>query len=96
MAHTSSIPASFPARPCPRPRFRQVRLPSLVAVAADFGSLIPLTLWFVFGALSIVGEDAAAVKWLSSPFSAVMAILFVGVTFTHGLRYPSRSGRRCS
>ena len=23
----------------------------------------------------------AAIKWLSSPFSAVMAILFVGVTF---------------
>src|SRR3954449_9716885 len=47
-------------------------------------ALIPLTLWFVFGALSIVGDGhAAAVKWLSSPFSAVMAILFVGVTFQH-------------
>ncbi|KJB89905.1 succinate dehydrogenase, partial [Skermanella aerolata KACC 11604] len=47
-------------------------------------ALIPLTLWFVFGALSIVGDGhAAAVEWLSSPFSAVMAILFVGVTFQH-------------
>jgi succinate dehydrogenase / fumarate reductase membrane anchor subunit len=47
-------------------------------------ALIPLTLWFMFGVLSIVGDGhAAAVKWLSSPFSAVMMILFVGVTFHH-------------
>jgi succinate dehydrogenase / fumarate reductase membrane anchor subunit len=47
-------------------------------------ALIPLTLWFIFGALSIVdGGHAAMVGWLSSPFSAVMMILFVGVTFHH-------------
>jgi len=47
-------------------------------------ALIPLTLWFVFGALSIVGDGhAAALHWLRSPFSAIMAILFVGVTFHH-------------
>ncbi|EWY40243.1 succinate dehydrogenase [Skermanella stibiiresistens SB22] len=47
-------------------------------------ALIPLTLWFVFGALSIVGDGhAAAVAWLRSPFSAIMMILFVGVTFQH-------------
>ena len=47
-------------------------------------ALIPLTLWFIFGALSIVGDGhAAMVEWLSSPFSAVMMILFVGVTFHH-------------
>ena len=47
-------------------------------------ALIPLTLWFIFGALSIVGDGhAAMLGWLSSPFSAVMMILFVGVTFHH-------------
>ncbi len=47
-------------------------------------ALIPLMLWFIFGALSIVGDGhAAMVEWLSSPFSAVMMILFVGVTFHH-------------
>ena len=47
-------------------------------------ALIPLTLWFIFCALSIVGDrHAAMVAWLSSPFSAVMMILFVGVTFHH-------------
>jgi succinate dehydrogenase / fumarate reductase, membrane anchor subunit len=47
-------------------------------------ALIPLTLWFIFGALSIVGDGHAAMfEWLNSPFSAVMMILFVGVTFHH-------------
>ena len=47
-------------------------------------ALIPLTLWFMFGALSIVGDGhTAMVGWLSSPFSAVMMILFVGMTFHH-------------
>jgi succinate dehydrogenase / fumarate reductase, membrane anchor subunit len=47
-------------------------------------ALIPLTLWFIFGALSIVGDGhEAMVEWLSSPFSAVMMILFIGVTFHH-------------
>ncbi|UEM23270.1 succinate dehydrogenase, hydrophobic membrane anchor protein [Skermanella mucosa] len=47
-------------------------------------ALIPLTLWFVFGVLSIIGDGhAAAVQWLQSPFSAIMMILFVGVTFHH-------------
>ncbi|UEM01221.1 succinate dehydrogenase, hydrophobic membrane anchor protein [Skermanella rosea] len=47
-------------------------------------ALIPLTLWFVFGVLSIIGDGhAAAVQWLQSPFSAIMMVLFVGVTFHH-------------
>ena len=47
-------------------------------------ALIPLTLWFIFGVFSIIGEGhAAAAQWLRSPFSAIMMILFVGVTFYH-------------
>jgi len=47
-------------------------------------ALVPLTLWFVFGVFAILGDGhAAAVHWLRKPFSAIMMILFIGVTFYH-------------
>jgi len=47
-------------------------------------ALIPLTLWFIFGVLAIIGDGhAAALHWLRKPFSAIMMILFVGATFYH-------------
>ncbi len=47
-------------------------------------ALIPLTIWFVVGVLSHIGASHAEfVAWLSSPFSAVMMILTIAVTFHH-------------
>jgi succinate dehydrogenase / fumarate reductase membrane anchor subunit len=47
-------------------------------------ALLPLTLWFVIAALGLVGEPYEAVRlWLSQPFSATLAVLFVAVSFYH-------------
>jgi succinate dehydrogenase / fumarate reductase membrane anchor subunit len=51
----------------------------LIAIA-----LIPLTLWFVLSVIAHLGasyEEFAA--WMRSPFSAVMMILTVALTFHH-------------
>lgn len=49
-------------------------------------ALIPLTIWFVIAVISHLGADHAAfTAWLKgSPFSAIMMILTVAVTFLHG------------
>lgn len=47
-------------------------------------ALVPLSLWFVISALSLIGashEEAQA--WLASPAVAVVMVLLVGVTFQH-------------
>ncbi len=44
-----------------------------------------LTVWLVYALASLVGADhAAASQWLSSPFNAAMAILFVVTSLYHG------------
>jgi len=47
-------------------------------------ALVPLTLWFVIAVIGLIGEPWEAVDlWLSSPWSAVLALLFVVVAFYH-------------
>ena len=47
-------------------------------------ALIPLSIWFIIGVLGHIGADYADMQaWLSSPFAAIMMILFVGVTMWH-------------
>ncbi len=47
-------------------------------------ALVPLTLWFVVGLVSLIGADHAAVRgWLGAPAPAALMILFVGVAFHH-------------
>jgi succinate dehydrogenase / fumarate reductase membrane anchor subunit len=47
--------------------------------------LIPLVLWLVWALSVLAGADyATAVEWMSAPWNAAMAILFVVGTFYHG------------
>lgn len=47
-------------------------------------ALVPLTLWFVYAAISLVGADHAAVSaWLGHPVNAVLMLLLVAATFHH-------------
>ena len=48
-------------------------------------ALIPLALWFSFSiALIAVADYATVSAWISSPFTAMMLILAIGVGFYHG------------
>ena len=48
-------------------------------------ALIPLSLWFVFSLISLVGADyAGVVGWLSSPINASILLLFVLTSLYHG------------
>jgi len=49
-------------------------------------ALVPLGLWFVFGAvLANLGADQAAIRdWIASPVNATLMILFVILAFQHG------------
>ncbi|MBI1775683.1 MAG: succinate dehydrogenase, hydrophobic membrane anchor protein [Proteobacteria bacterium] len=47
-------------------------------------ALVPLTLWFVAGVVSLAGAGHdATVDWLSQPFVAVAMVLLIGATFYH-------------
>ena len=47
-------------------------------------ALVPLTLWFVYSALSLAGADYAAAKaWLADPVNAILMVLSVIATFHH-------------
>ena len=47
-------------------------------------ALIPLSLWFVASVIAHIGTGHAEFSaWLSSPVTAVLMILTVGVTFHH-------------
>lgn len=47
-------------------------------------ALIPLSLWFIYAVLSLVGADHATVSsWLQSPINAVLMILLLLATFHH-------------
>ena len=47
-------------------------------------ALIPLSLWFAFAAVSLVGADYATFKaWLGHHGNVLLMVLFVGVLFHH-------------
>ena len=47
-------------------------------------ALIPLVLWLAFSVAALPGMDYLAVReWLSSPFTAIMMVLFIMVSFYH-------------
>lgn len=48
-------------------------------------ALIPLSLWFVYGVLSLHGADyTSAQVWLGSPVNATLMLLFVVTGLFHG------------
>lgn len=47
-------------------------------------ALVPLTLWFVYSILSLLGDGhAAAEAWMASPVNAVLTVLLIIATFHH-------------
>jgi succinate dehydrogenase / fumarate reductase membrane anchor subunit len=47
-------------------------------------ALVPLTLWFIYVAISLTGADhAAVVGWFARPRNSVLMILLVAATFHH-------------
>ena len=47
-------------------------------------ALVPLSLWFVFSVLSLIGSTHAdAAAWLSSPINATIMLLFVLTALFH-------------
>jgi succinate dehydrogenase / fumarate reductase membrane anchor subunit len=47
-------------------------------------ALVPLTLWFVFGVLSLLGADQPAVAvWIGHPVNAVLLLALIAMTFHH-------------
>ncbi len=49
-------------------------------------ALIPLGLWFVISIIFMAGADHAdMVEWISSPFSAAIALLVIVATFWHAM-----------
>lgn len=49
-------------------------------------ALIPLSLWFVISIIFMAGADHAdMVEWISSPFSAAIALLVIVATFWHAM-----------
>ncbi len=47
-------------------------------------ALIPLTLWFVYSVLHLIGGDQAAVQaWVKQPVQAITLLLFIGFSLHH-------------
>jgi succinate dehydrogenase / fumarate reductase, membrane anchor subunit len=47
-------------------------------------ALVPLTFWFVYNILQLVGGDQAAVQaWLKQPLQAIILLLFIGISLHH-------------
>lgn len=47
-------------------------------------ALIPLTLWFVYSVLHLLGGDQAAVQaWVKQPVQAITLLLFIGFSLHH-------------
>jgi len=47
-------------------------------------ALVPLALWLVASLAALAGADVAAVRgWIAQPFTAVLLVLLIGVTFHH-------------
>ena len=47
-------------------------------------ALVPLSIWFVFAILSLLGANYGAYKeWISSPENTLMMVLLIGALFHH-------------
>jgi len=47
-------------------------------------ALVPLTLWFIYAMLHLVGAPQAAVAaWVSHPVNTVFLLVLIAVTFQH-------------
>ena len=47
-------------------------------------ALVPLTLWFVYSVVSLLGAGhAEAVAWASAPLNALLLVLLIATTFYH-------------
>lgn len=47
-------------------------------------ALVPLTLWFVFAVLSLLGQPQPVVReWAGRPWNAVLLLALLGMTFHH-------------
>ena len=47
-------------------------------------ALVPLTLWFVFSVLQLLGAPhQAMVDWVANPINTVLLLAFVAITFHH-------------
>ena len=47
-------------------------------------ALVPLTLWFVYSALTLAGSDyASGIRWLAQPANGIFMVLLVIATFHH-------------
>jgi succinate dehydrogenase / fumarate reductase membrane anchor subunit len=54
------------------------------AERVEAAALVPLTIWFIFALLHLVGATRQAVMdWLSSPVSLVLMLLLIVTTFHH-------------
>lgn len=48
-------------------------------------ALVPLTLWFACGVISVAGADYATfAAWLGKPWNAGLMICFISAAFLHG------------
>lgn len=48
-------------------------------------ALVPLTVWFVYNVVTMIGADRPQViEWLSDPVSATLMVVLLGATFHHG------------
>lgn len=47
-------------------------------------ALIPLTFWFAYSVLHLIGADQAAVQaWVKQPLQAIILLLFIGFSLHH-------------
>jgi succinate dehydrogenase / fumarate reductase membrane anchor subunit len=48
-------------------------------------ALVPLTIWFVYAVVTMLGADRPQIiEWLSDPVTAVLMVVLLGATFHHG------------
>ena len=48
-------------------------------------ALVPLTIWFTIAIVKLIGADYVTVKlWMAKPYSMIMLILTMVMTFHHG------------
>lgn len=49
-------------------------------------ALIPLTLWFFFSLICIVGRGgtyATSLEWIQKPYNSLLLVIFLGINFYH-------------
>ena len=47
-------------------------------------ALIPLTFWFAYSVLALIGADQTAVQvWMRQPLQAIILLLFIGFSLHH-------------